>query len=92
MDKDKALVDTRFVKYIKNLFDIKTIRIETPIEEILQDGKVKNLVKTYEFISDRKFRLHFELTLIYPFKACNIVIAVDIAFYFGDKFSKLFAG
>jgi len=92
LDKDKALVDTRFGKYIKNLFDIKTIRIETPIEEILQDGKVKNLVKTYEFISDRKFRLHSELTLIYPFKACNIVITVDISFYLRDEFSKLFAG
>ena len=55
LEKDKALIDTKFGKKVLNIFDVDIKRIETPIEEIAQNNKEKNLVKAYEFISDSKF-------------------------------------
>ena len=56
LEKDKALIDTKFgKKFIKNILRVDINYIKTPIEEILQDGKVKNLVDAYQYISDNKF-------------------------------------
>ena len=55
LEKDKALIDTKFGEKVINVFDVDIKRIETPIEEIAQNNKEKNLVKAYEFISDSKF-------------------------------------
>ena len=54
LEKDKALIDTKFGEKVLNVFDIKTDRILTPIEEIAQDGKTKNWVEAYKFISGSK--------------------------------------
>ena len=54
LEKDKALIDTKFGKKVLKAFDVKIDRFPIPIEEIAQDGKTKNLVRAYEFISDSK--------------------------------------
>ena len=51
---DKALIDTKIGINFLDKFDIDVKKIETQIDEIIQDGKTKNYVKAYEFISDSK--------------------------------------
>ena len=55
LEKDKALIDTRLGKTFLNIFNIDIKTIETPIEEIAQNGINKKTVKAYEFISDNRF-------------------------------------
>lgn len=55
LEKDKALIDTRFGKMFLKKFNIEVDRVTTQIEEIAQDGNKKTYVKAYEFISDSKF-------------------------------------
>ena len=54
IEKDKALVDTRFWEKVLNFFNIKIMKVKTPIEEIVQKNNRKNLVEAYKYISDSK--------------------------------------
>jgi len=54
LEKNKALIDTKFGKKVLKAFDVKTDRFPIPIEEIAQDGKTKNWVEAYKFISGSK--------------------------------------
>ena len=55
LEADKALIDTKIGEKFLDKFNIDIKKVSTPIEEIAQNGKTKNLVDAYEFISDSKF-------------------------------------
>lgn len=55
LEQDKALIQTKLGKKVLDYFDIKTEKINTDIEEILQVEGFKNNVQAYKFIGKSSF-------------------------------------
>ena len=55
LEKDKALIDTKFGKKVLNIFDVKIQKTSIDIEDIPKIDNIAQKVKAYQFISDSKF-------------------------------------
>lgn len=55
LEKDKALIDTRFGEKFLDKFNIDIKTVDTPIEDIPKINNNPKYIKAYEFISDSKF-------------------------------------
>lgn len=54
LEKDKAVVDTKFGEKVLDFFNVKADKIITQVDEIAQNSTKTKQIKAYEFISDNK--------------------------------------